>query len=227
MGWGQGIKGVLWKIYECVSEVLSHLGRMFGVKFRARWAQKVTKKWKPCLTNFSPGVLRCSAGGFKNSSPGSGHLATTCTSLLCHRHNAITSTMIAISFGNYDQHKIVFTHLDSESQSRMYSPPTTGVPPRALLIAVTCRRLDLICSRYWSWVLVLGIGGGYWVLVLGIGYWWWVCVQCTMYMNIARIANAAPCLFEESLWMLRLVRKRWHWNGRKRERGEEEGKETA
>ena len=141
--------------------------------------------------------------------------------------NAFTSIMIAMSFGNCDQHKIVFTHLDSESQSRMYSPPTTGVPPRALLIAVTCRRLDLICSRYWSWVLVLGIGGGYWVLVLGIGYWWWVCVQCTMYMNIARIANAAPCLFEESLWMLRLVRKRWHWNGRKRERGEEEGKETA
>ena len=81
------IKGILWEIYECVSEVLSHLGRMFGVKFRARWAQKVTKKWKPCLTNFSPGVLRCSAGGFKNSTPGSGHLATTCTSLLCHRHN--------------------------------------------------------------------------------------------------------------------------------------------
>ena len=49
-----------------------------------------------------------------------------------------------------------------------------------------------------------------------------------MSMNIARIANAAPCLFEESLWwMLRLVRKRWHWNGRKRERGEEEGKETS
>ena len=171
------------------------------MKFRARWAQKVTKKWKPCLTNFSPGVLRCSAGGFKNSSPGSGHLATTCTSLLCHRHNKCLHfhIMIAMSFGNCDQHKIVFTHLDSESQSRMYSPPTTGVPPRALLIAVTCRRLDLICSRYWSWVLVLGIGGGYWVLVLGIGYWWWVCVQCTMYMNIARIANAAPCLFEESL----------------------------
>ena len=40
------IKGILWEIYECVSEVLSHLRRILGVISRAQWAQKVTKKWK-------------------------------------------------------------------------------------------------------------------------------------------------------------------------------------
>ena len=35
------LKGIIWEIYECASEVLSHLGRIFGVIFRAQWAQKV------------------------------------------------------------------------------------------------------------------------------------------------------------------------------------------
>ena len=30
-------RGIVWEIYECVSEVLSHLGRMFGMIFRVRW----------------------------------------------------------------------------------------------------------------------------------------------------------------------------------------------
>ena len=44
------IKGILWEIYECVSEVLSHLGRMFGVIFRVQRAQKSPKSGKTCLT---------------------------------------------------------------------------------------------------------------------------------------------------------------------------------
>ena len=35
------LKGILWEIYECASEVLSHVWRIFGVIFRAQWAQKV------------------------------------------------------------------------------------------------------------------------------------------------------------------------------------------
>ena len=35
------LKGIIWEIYECASEVLSHLGRIFGVIFRAQWALKV------------------------------------------------------------------------------------------------------------------------------------------------------------------------------------------
>ena len=30
----QPFKGIVWEIYECVSEVSSHLGRMFGMIFR-------------------------------------------------------------------------------------------------------------------------------------------------------------------------------------------------
>ena len=33
-------KGIVWEIYECVSEVFSHLGRMFGMIFRVQWGQK-------------------------------------------------------------------------------------------------------------------------------------------------------------------------------------------
>ena len=51
------IKGILWEIYECVSEVLSHLGRMFGVVFMAQWVEKVTKQWKHVFYNFVPGGL--------------------------------------------------------------------------------------------------------------------------------------------------------------------------
>ena len=38
--WLLSLKGVVWEIYECVSEVLSHLGRMFGMIFRVHWGQK-------------------------------------------------------------------------------------------------------------------------------------------------------------------------------------------
>ena len=44
------IKGILWEIYECVSELLSHLGRMFGAGFRPQWVKKVTKSGIICLT---------------------------------------------------------------------------------------------------------------------------------------------------------------------------------
>ena len=40
------LKGIVWEIYECISEVLSHLGRMFGMISRVQWGQKSPKKWK-------------------------------------------------------------------------------------------------------------------------------------------------------------------------------------
>ena len=35
------IKGILWEIYECASEVLSHFGEDVWCDFSAQWAQKV------------------------------------------------------------------------------------------------------------------------------------------------------------------------------------------
>ena len=34
-------KGILWEIYECASEVLSHFGEDVWCDFSAQWAQKV------------------------------------------------------------------------------------------------------------------------------------------------------------------------------------------
>ena len=48
-------KGIVWEIYECVSEVLSHLRRMFGIIFRVQWGQKSPKSGKMCLTKMYPG----------------------------------------------------------------------------------------------------------------------------------------------------------------------------
>ena len=50
------IKMIFWEIYEYISEVLSlsHLGRFFGMIFRAQWAQKVTKQWKNMFDFLSP-----------------------------------------------------------------------------------------------------------------------------------------------------------------------------
>ena len=35
------LKGIIWEIYECASEVLSHFGEDVWCDFSAQWAQKV------------------------------------------------------------------------------------------------------------------------------------------------------------------------------------------
>ena len=48
------LKGIVWEIYECFSDVFSHLGRMFGMIFRVQWGQKSPKSGKMCLTKMYP-----------------------------------------------------------------------------------------------------------------------------------------------------------------------------
>ena len=50
-----------WETYECISEVLSHLGRMFGMIFRVQWGQKSPKSGKMCLTKMYPGPCKGAA----------------------------------------------------------------------------------------------------------------------------------------------------------------------
>ena len=47
-------KEIIWEIYVWVSEVLSHLGRMFGMIFRVQWGQKSPKNGNMCLTKMYP-----------------------------------------------------------------------------------------------------------------------------------------------------------------------------
>ena len=43
------VKGTVHQMYECVSEVLLHLGRMFGIVFTAQTAQIWPKNEKTCF----------------------------------------------------------------------------------------------------------------------------------------------------------------------------------
>ena len=52
------IKGIVWEIYECVSEVLSDLGRMFGMIFRVQWSQKSPKSGINVFDQNVPGSLQ-------------------------------------------------------------------------------------------------------------------------------------------------------------------------
>ena len=53
------LKGLSVKyIYKYNSEVLSDLGRMFGMIFRVQWSQKSLKSGKMCLTKMYPGPAR-------------------------------------------------------------------------------------------------------------------------------------------------------------------------
>ena len=42
------LKGIVWEIYECFSDVFSHLGGMFGMIFRVQWGQK-SPKMETCV----------------------------------------------------------------------------------------------------------------------------------------------------------------------------------
>ena len=52
------LKGIVWEIYECFSDVFSHLGRIFGMIFRVQWGQKSPKSGKMCLTKMNPVLAR-------------------------------------------------------------------------------------------------------------------------------------------------------------------------
>ena len=57
------LKGIVWEIYECFSDVFSHLGRMFGMIFRVQWGQKSPKGLIMCLTKMYPGPCKGATGG--------------------------------------------------------------------------------------------------------------------------------------------------------------------
>ena len=56
------VKGNVWEIYECISEALSHLGRMFGIIFRVQWGKKSPKSGQMCLTKMYLGPCKGAAG---------------------------------------------------------------------------------------------------------------------------------------------------------------------
>ena len=60
------IKGIVWEIYECVSEVLSHLGRMFGMIFRVQWGQKSPKSLSKMYPSYCKGAAQ---GPCKGTAP--------------------------------------------------------------------------------------------------------------------------------------------------------------
>ena len=57
------VKGTVHQMYECVSEVLLHLGRMSGIVFTARTAQIWPEK-KRVLTKCTPRPLRSAPASF-------------------------------------------------------------------------------------------------------------------------------------------------------------------
>ena len=59
------LKGIVWEIYECFSDVFSHLGRMFGMIFRVQWGQKSPKSGKMCLTKMYLGPCKVAAGSLQ------------------------------------------------------------------------------------------------------------------------------------------------------------------
>ena len=69
------LKGIVWEIYECFSDVFSHLGRMFGMIFRVQWGQKSPKSGKMCLTKMYPGPCKGAAGrsSISGAAPSQGH----------------------------------------------------------------------------------------------------------------------------------------------------------
>ena len=61
------LKGIVREIYECFSDVFSHLGRMFGMIFRVQWGQKSPKSGKMCLTKMYRVLARVPPGPGKGA----------------------------------------------------------------------------------------------------------------------------------------------------------------
>ena len=59
------VKGTVHQMYECCSEVLLHLGRMFGIVFMVQRGQIWPKNTKTCFDKMYPVPLRSAAGSFK------------------------------------------------------------------------------------------------------------------------------------------------------------------